>query len=68
MLDLDKHMAGRLLHPNQIAEYISWRPDFSAEMIHTCYVVYRGLAVEISSEMQDRDRIALALEKLKAEQ
>ena len=45
VLDLDKHMAGRLLHPNQIAKYISWRPDFSAEMIHTCYVVYRGLAV-----------------------
>ena len=68
VLDLDKHMAGRLLHPNQIAKYISWRPDFSAEMIHTCYVVYRALAVEISSEMQERDRIALALEKLKAEQ
>ena len=68
VLDLDKHMSGKLLHPNQIAKYISWRPDFTQAMIHTCYVVYRGLAVKVSAEIRDRDRIAQVLEKLKAEQ
>lgn len=40
VLDLDKHMSNKLLHPTQIAKYIAWRPDFVAEVIHTCYVVY----------------------------
>ena len=68
VLDLDKHMSERLLHPTQIAKYIAWRPDFVSEIIHTCYVVYRGKAVMISSDLQERDEIALVLEKLKAEQ
>lgn len=68
VLDLDKHMSRGLLHPTQIAKYIAWRPDFIAEMIHTCYVIYRGKAVMISSALKERDKIALALEKLKAEQ
>lgn len=68
VLDLDKHMSEGLLHPTQIAKYIAWRPDFIAEMIHTCYVIYRGKAVMISSDLKERDGIALALEKLKAEQ
>ena len=58
------HMSNRLLHPNQIAKYIAWRSDFSEESIHLCYVVYRGKAVEISADMQARDKIAMALEKL----
>ena len=51
VLDLDMHMSEKLLHPNQIAKYIFWRPDFAVFAIHTCYVVYRGRAVEIGCEV-----------------
>lgn len=68
VLDLDMHMSEKLLHPNQIAKYISWRPDFAEFAIHTCYVVYRGRAVEIGCEIQEREQIAMVLEKLKAKQ
>ena len=68
VLDLDKHMSTQLLHPNQIAKYLVWRPDFAAEAIHTCYVVYRGLAVRVSAESKQREEIVEILENLKAEQ
>lgn len=67
VLDLDMHMSEQLLHPNQIAKHLLWRPDFSNEQIHICYVVYRGRAVEIRSELRTRAQISAVLEKLKAE-
>lgn len=67
VLDLDRHMSGQLLHPNQIAKHLLWRPDFSDAAIHLCYVVYRGIAVEVRSDMRTREEIAMVLEKLKAE-
>ena len=67
VLDLDMHMYSQLLHPNQIAKHLLWRPDFSEAAIHLCYVVYRGRAVEVRSDMRTREEIAMVLEKLKAE-
>ncbi|MBQ0077568.1 MAG: hypothetical protein KBS55_02910, partial [Bacteroidales bacterium] len=57
----------QLLHPNQIAKHLLWRPDFSEAAIHLCYVVYRGCAVEVRSDMRTREEIAMVLGKLKAE-
>lgn len=67
VLDLDMHMHSQLLHPNQIAKHLLWRPDFSEAAIHLCYVVYRERAVEVRSDMRTREEIAMVLEKLKAE-
>jgi len=66
VLDLDMHMSGQLLHPNQIAKFLTWRPDFNKEKIHSCYVVYRNKAVKIESTMNSRNEIAAILDKLKA--
>jgi len=68
VLDLDAHMSHKLLHPNQIAKYIAWRPDFDEILIHTCYVVYRDTAVAIKSSNNTRQDIARILEKLIAGQ
>ncbi len=68
VLDLDMHMSDQLLHPTQIAKFLTWRPDFNEEQIHSCYVVYHNRAVLIESTVPDRTEIAAILDKLKAEQ
>ena len=67
ILDLDKHMSHQLLHPTQIAKYISWRPDFNGKDIHT-YLVYRNKAVKIGYELTCRKNITAVIENLKSEQ
>jgi len=67
VLDLDMHMSKQLLHTRQIAKHIAWRPDFSEEQIHLCYVVYRGRAVAVNSNLDGCDEIKDVIEKLKAE-
>jgi len=67
ILDLDMHMSSKLLHPRQIAKFLSWRPDFNEGLIRSCYLVYHDRAVVVDSIVKDRDKIAAIIDKLKAE-
>lgn len=51
VLDFDKNLARMNIHTRQIAKYLSWRPDFALNLIHTCYVVHNNKAIKITCGM-----------------
>lgn len=63
VLDFDKNLAGLCIHANQIAKYLSWRPDFTLNLLHTCYVIHNSKVVELSCGMS-RKEIEQKLEQL----
>lgn len=65
IIDLDMHLADRILKVRDLARYIDWRrSDFENGIIEECYVIYRGRCVRIGKSDLGRDKIQVIIKQL----
>lgn len=60
VLDLNVHMKGYALHPNELAKHLAWRKaDFQNKIIKECYIVHKEKAIVIKhtdfDDIDDKD-------------
>lgn len=66
VIDLDMNMHDKHFRTADIARYINWRKDdFEKGIIQACYVIYHGMAVRITNDNIDKDRIIDEIKTIK---
>ena len=66
VIDLDMNMHDKHFRTADIAKHINWsKDDFEKGIIEACYVINNGMAVRITNDNIDRDRIIDEIKTIK---